>query len=65
MEKLQRELNAKQETIEILKARLASMEEEEAKREREVDILRQSLRIISNKKKAKYSAKRLSRSLYL
>lgn len=48
MEDLQRELKAKDETIEELQAKLASMEDEEYKREREVDILRQSLRIMSS-----------------
>lgn len=65
MENLQKELKSKRETIEVLKARLGSMEKEEAKRAREVDILRQSLRIISNKKAAKHSVKRLCRSLQL
>ncbi|GMP55807.1 hypothetical protein CsSME_00020517 [Camellia sinensis var. sinensis] len=52
MEKLQRELKIKEETIELLKARLALMEQEESNREREVDILRQSLKIMSYKKKS-------------
>ncbi|XP_034684910.1 ribonuclease Y isoform X1 [Vitis riparia] len=65
IEDLHRELKAKEETIEVLKARLASMEKEEVQREREVDILRQSLRIISNKKETKHSTKHFSRSLHL
>ena len=65
MEDLHRELKAKEETIEVLKARLASMEKDEVQREREVDILRQSLRIISNKKETKHSTKHFSRSLHL
>ncbi|KAL7251329.1 hypothetical protein ACSBR1_013210 [Camellia fascicularis] len=52
MEKLQRELKIKEETIELLKGRLALMEQEESNREREVDILRQSLKIMSYKKKS-------------
>ncbi|XP_021725208.1 intracellular protein transport protein USO1-like isoform X2 [Chenopodium quinoa] len=60
MEDLQRELKARDETIQVLKAQLASMEDEEYKRKREVDILRQSLRIMSinsNNKVANSSAR--------
>ncbi|XP_077226970.1 uncharacterized protein LOC143860284 [Tasmannia lanceolata] len=50
MEGLQRELKSREETVEALKEQLLAMVEEGGKREREVDILRQSLRImISNK----------------
>ncbi|PON94900.1 golgin family A protein [Trema orientale] len=49
-EELKRELQAKEETIKELKSRLTSMEQEMYKRDREVDILRQSLRIMSSKK---------------
>ncbi|KAK9287674.1 hypothetical protein L1049_016112 [Liquidambar formosana] len=63
VEELQRELKAKEETIELLKAQLASKEKEEYKREREVDILRQSLRIMSNKK-ATSITKTASKSLH-
>lgn len=48
MERLQRELKAKEETVEALRAQISAMENVGAKREREVDILRQSLRIMSN-----------------
>ncbi|XXG61807.1 hypothetical protein AAC387_Pa05g0324 [Persea americana] len=48
MERLQRELKAKDETVEALRAQISAMEDMGAKREREVDILRQSLRILSN-----------------
>lgn len=51
LEELQQELRAKEETIENLQTRLASMEQEKSKREREIDILRQSLKIMSHKKK--------------
>ncbi|KAF7149580.1 hypothetical protein RHSIM_Rhsim02G0049300 [Rhododendron simsii] len=51
LEELQQELRAKEETIENLHTRLASMEQEKSKREREIDILRQSLKIMSHKKK--------------
>ncbi|KAL8162857.1 hypothetical protein V2J09_014346 [Rumex salicifolius] len=57
MEEIHKEINAKDETIEALRARVASMEEEEYKRKREVDILRQSLRIMCNKKKKKKATK--------
>ena len=50
IEELQRELQAKEETIKALKERLASIENEEYNKEREIDILRQSLRIMSSKK---------------
>ncbi|KAJ4954852.1 hypothetical protein NE237_011635 [Protea cynaroides] len=48
---LRRELKGKEETIQDLKARVAAMEKEGIKKERDVDILRQSLRIMSSKKK--------------
>ncbi|KAG6726875.1 hypothetical protein I3842_02G102400 [Carya illinoinensis] len=50
IQELQRELHAKEETIIGLNARMSSMEHEEYKKEREIDILRQSLRIMSSKK---------------
>ncbi|XP_021762599.1 intracellular protein transport protein USO1-like [Chenopodium quinoa] len=66
MEDLQRELKARDETIQVLKAQLASMEDEEYKRKREVDILRQSLRIMStnsnNKVATSAHVKNLSKS---
>ncbi|XP_062108995.1 uncharacterized protein LOC133819705 [Humulus lupulus] len=49
-EELKRELQAKEETINELKSKLVSMEQEMYKRDREVDILRQSLRIMTSKK---------------
>ncbi|KAK3417127.1 uncharacterized protein LOC104417158 [Eucalyptus grandis] len=49
VEELKRELRAKEETIEALKSHLASLEQDKHKSERETDILRQSLRIMSNK----------------
>ncbi|KAL7124187.1 hypothetical protein ABFS83_14G031300 [Erythranthe nasuta] len=45
------ELKAKEERIELLQNKLASMELQESKREREIDILRQSLRILSHNNK--------------
>ncbi|XP_015574053.1 E3 ubiquitin-protein ligase BRE1A isoform X2 [Ricinus communis] len=54
IEELKMEVKAKDETIEELKARLALVEHEEYKRAREVDILRQSLRIMSSKNSPSY-----------
>ncbi|GKV19500.1 hypothetical protein SLEP1_g29753 [Rubroshorea leprosula] len=52
VEELKREVKSKEETIEALEVRLASMEREGYERKREIDILRQSLRIMSSKKKS-------------
>ncbi|XP_020548490.1 histone-lysine N-methyltransferase, H3 lysine-79 specific-like isoform X2 [Sesamum indicum] len=57
-EMVMKELQAKEERIELLQAKLASMEDQEFKREREVDILRQSLRIMSHKKRGTKPGKR-------
>ncbi|XP_058094938.1 uncharacterized protein LOC131240622 [Magnolia sinica] len=65
MEALQRELKAKEEMVKGQQARLSALEKEGAKREREVDILRQSLRIMSNTKKAQIAKKNLPQSLQL
>ncbi|KAF5452597.1 hypothetical protein F2P56_027573 [Juglans regia] len=54
IQELQRELHAKEETIRGLKARMSSMEHEEYSKEREIDILRQSLRIMSSKTSASH-----------
>ena len=51
MEDIRNELKTKDETIEVLRAQLTSMEQQECRRNREVDILRQSLKIMSTKKK--------------
>ncbi|XP_027366883.1 uncharacterized protein LOC113873103 [Abrus precatorius] len=50
MENLKREVQEKEETIKVLKAQLVSMEKEKYKKEREFDLLRQSLRIMNGKK---------------
>ncbi|XVE81500.1 hypothetical protein DITRI_Ditri15bG0069500 [Diplodiscus trichospermus] len=50
IEELKKEVKSKEETIQALKTQLASMEREGYERERELDILRQSLRILGNKK---------------
>ncbi|KAM3322647.1 hypothetical protein P3S67_003798 [Capsicum chacoense] len=51
LEELHRELKVKEEIIANLKEKIASMEKQEVKREREIDILRQSLKIMSYNKK--------------
>ncbi|KAH0708281.1 hypothetical protein KY284_009708 [Solanum tuberosum] len=51
LEELHMELKAKEEVIAHLKEKIASMEKQEVKREREIDILRQSLKIMSYNKK--------------
>ena len=43
-------MKARDEIIQVLRAQIASMEEEDLRKRREVDILRQSLRIICSKK---------------
>ncbi|KAF8015924.1 hypothetical protein BT93_H1459 [Corymbia citriodora subsp. variegata] len=60
VEELKRELTAKEETIEALKSHLASLEQDKHKREREADILRQSLRIMSNKNSAHTTTMKLT-----
>ncbi|CAI9776057.1 unnamed protein product [Fraxinus pennsylvanica] len=49
---MKEELRAKEEKIELLQAKLDSLQQKECKREREINILRQSLRIMSHRKKA-------------
>lgn len=51
LEELQQELRSKEEKIENLNTRLASMEQDNSKMEREIDILRQSLKIMTHKNK--------------
>ncbi|XP_075487984.1 uncharacterized protein LOC142527144 isoform X2 [Primulina tabacum] len=60
---LKKELRSKEEKIEILQAKLMSVEDQESRREREMGILRQSLRIMSHKKRATTSARGQSRNL--
>ncbi|KAK6929669.1 hypothetical protein RJ641_003763 [Dillenia turbinata] len=48
---LQKEVKEKRETIEALRKQLAVAQQEKSRSERELDILRQSLRITGNKKK--------------
>ncbi|ONK63899.1 uncharacterized protein A4U43_C07F20070 [Asparagus officinalis] len=51
IDRLQMEVMAKEETIEMLRSRISLMEKEEKRREREIDILRQSLKILNNTKR--------------
>ncbi|XP_073286976.1 uncharacterized protein [Primulina huaijiensis] len=60
---LKKELRSKEEKIDILQAKLMSVEDQESRREREMEILRQSLRIMSHKKRATTSARGQSRNL--
>ncbi|KAL3507442.1 hypothetical protein ACH5RR_032824 [Cinchona calisaya] len=59
LEELQRELMAKEKTTELLQAQIASMKQEESKWKREVDTLRQCLRIACHNKKGKKMAKHI------
>lgn len=51
LKELQKELVAKEKTIELQQTQIASIKQEESKREREIDILRQSLKIMCHNKK--------------
>ena len=62
MENLKRELQDKEEIIKALKAQLASMEQEKYKKEREFDLLRQSLRIMNGKKSSIHTKEKLMKS---
>ncbi|CAL9071621.1 unnamed protein product [Musa textilis] len=59
IERLQKEVKAKEETAETLRSRVGEMEKEACKRDREIDILRQSLRILSNKKRGRIGKNQL------
>ncbi|KAG5588312.1 hypothetical protein H5410_048746 [Solanum commersonii] len=65
LEEMHRELKEKEEKIALLKEEIASKEQQELKREREVDILRQSLKIMSYNMKATNFSKNLSKSLHM
>lgn len=62
LEELQKELTAKEETIKRLEGQLSLMKQQEAKREREVDILRQSLRIMCYNKKVTSLEKKVTKT---
>lgn len=63
IEHLQKELKAKEDAIETLTSRAKAMEHEVSNRDREIDILRQSLRILSDKRRSR-SGKNQLRYLY-
>ncbi|XP_060181202.1 uncharacterized protein LOC132610810 [Lycium barbarum] len=65
LEKLHMELKEKEEKIALLKEEIASKEQQELKREREIDIMRQSLKIMSYNMKVASFSKNLSKSLHL
>lgn len=48
MQELRKEVKVREETIETLKGRMALMEKQRYEKEREIDILRQSLRILGS-----------------
>lgn len=61
---LHREVQAKEDTIEVLREQLASKDQEKSRMEREADILKQSLRIMSHRKgknNPKYPKKSLAK----
>ncbi|KAL1190516.1 hypothetical protein V5N11_032799 [Cardamine amara subsp. amara] len=51
MEEMRDEVRVKEDTIETLKERIALMDREKYEKERQIDLLRQSLRILGSKKK--------------
>ncbi|KAH7573136.1 hypothetical protein ACOSP7_006585 [Xanthoceras sorbifolium] len=66
IKELRMEVKDKEQSIEALKAQLASTEQEVYRRERDIDIVRQSLKIMScNKKKPSRVAKRFTTRLHL
>ncbi|KAL8491149.1 hypothetical protein ACS0TY_022979 [Phlomoides rotata] len=58
LEEVRKDLISKEQKIELLEAKLASVKIQEFKREREMDILRQSLRIMCHKKRSNELGKR-------
>lgn len=56
MEEMRNEVRVKEDTIETLKEKIALMDREKYEKEREIDILRQSLRILGSKKNKKKGA---------
>lgn len=61
-ENMKRELQDKEGAIESLKAQLDSMEHEKIKKEREFDLLRQSLRIMNGKNSPNQTKEKLLKS---
>ncbi|KAK0607255.1 hypothetical protein LWI29_012192 [Acer saccharum] len=65
IQELRMEVKEKEESMEALKAQLASTEQEVYRRERDIDILRQSLKIMSYDKKPSRASKTFSAKLHL
>ncbi|KAK3187742.1 hypothetical protein Dsin_027303 [Dipteronia sinensis] len=65
IQELRMEVKDKEESMEALRAQLASTEQEVYRRERDIDILRQSLKIMSCYKKPSRAAKTFSATLHL
>ncbi|KAL1330329.1 hypothetical protein HN51_047551 [Arachis hypogaea] len=62
METMRKELQDKEETIKALKSHLDSLEQEKYKKEREFDLLRQSLRIMNGKKCSVHKKEKIKKS---
>ncbi|KAL1368026.1 hypothetical protein HN51_022119 [Arachis hypogaea] len=62
METMKKELQDKEETIKALKSHLDSLEQEKYKKEREFDLLRQSLRIMNGKKCSVHKKEKIKKS---
>ncbi|RID53194.1 hypothetical protein BRARA_G00611 [Brassica rapa] len=65
VEELRNEVRVKEDTIETLKEKIALMDREKYEKEREIDILRQSLRILGSKKNKKKGASFASMNLMI
>ncbi|KAG2306856.1 hypothetical protein Bca4012_084186 [Brassica carinata] len=65
VEKLRDEVRVKENTIETLKEKIALMDREKYEKEREIDLLRQSLRILGSKKNKKKGASFASMNLMI
>ncbi|XP_042472480.1 translation initiation factor IF-2-like [Zingiber officinale] len=63
IEQLQREVKAKEDAMGTLTSRVEAMEREASRRDREIDILKQSLRILSNGKKSRVGKNQIHQGL--
>ncbi|KAG6522163.1 hypothetical protein ZIOFF_019300 [Zingiber officinale] len=63
IEQLQREVKAKEDAMGTLRSRVEAMEREASRRDREIDILKQSLRILSNGKKSRVGKNQIHQGL--
>lgn len=62
MENMKRELQEKEGSIRSLRTELDSMEQEKVKKEREFDLLRQSMRIMNGKRSSVQTKQKLLKS---